>query len=253
LAPSKIELIGLSYSPWTEKARWALDHHQLLYRYREHTMIFGMPLLRWRLRRLTGDITVPALIDGTVRPVRRLMDSWEIALHADRIGQSKKLFPESQMKELARWNELSEKGLSAGRALLCARMHDDPEALREALPPYVPKFMRRPLLVVARIGLNYVVREFAVKEKSLSEHEADLGEVIRSLRKSLSKGKTYLLEEFTYADIAMAAMFQFVNPVSEDYRPLGPATRRCFRHEKLSSEIADLLEWRDRIYRQHRQ
>ena len=30
------ELYGLSYSPWTEKARWALLHHRILFRYVEH-------------------------------------------------------------------------------------------------------------------------------------------------------------------------------------------------------------------------
>ena len=28
-------LWGLSISPWTERTRWALDHHQIHYRYRE--------------------------------------------------------------------------------------------------------------------------------------------------------------------------------------------------------------------------
>jgi glutathione S-transferase len=246
------ELIGLSYSPWTEKARWALDHHKLPYRYREHTMIFGMPLLRWKLHRFIGEVTVPALIDRSGDQVHRLIDSWEIALHADRIGRSKKLFPESQLAELRRWNELSEEGLSAGRALLCARMRDDPEALREALPPYVPGFMRKPLLFIAWIGLSYVVREFETGKKSLTEHEADLREVLQSLRMSLPKGKNYLFGDFSYADIAMAAMFQFVKPVANEYVPLGPATRRVFHHEKVASEFPDLLEWRDQIYQRHR-
>jgi glutathione S-transferase len=245
-------LIGLSYSPWTEKAKWALDHHKLPYSYHEHTMIFGMPLLRWKLRRLTGEVTVPVLIDETVTPVRRLMDSWEIAFHADRIGAGKRLFPESRIKELRRFNELSEKGLSAGRALLCERMRHDPEALREALPPYIPSFVRPPLTFLARIGLNYIVREFETGKKSLAEHESDLREVLKNLRNSLVKGKNYLLDDFSYADIAMAAMLQFVNPVSDTYRPLGAATRRCFTDKKLSSEFSALLKWRDRIYRQHR-
>ncbi len=41
-------LHGLSCSPWTWRARWALDHHRIDYDYREHTPMLG----ERRLRRL---------------------------------------------------------------------------------------------------------------------------------------------------------------------------------------------------------
>ena len=39
------ELIGIRYSPWTEKARWSPDH-RIPYRYTEHLIMLGMPELR---------------------------------------------------------------------------------------------------------------------------------------------------------------------------------------------------------------
>ena len=47
------ELIGIGYSPWTEKARWALDHHGIDYRYSEHLILFGMLPLRIKLGKLS--------------------------------------------------------------------------------------------------------------------------------------------------------------------------------------------------------
>ena len=72
------DLYGIAYSPWTMKARWALDHHKIPYRYREHLILFGMPELRWRLKKPFGDITVPLLVNGGGNSV---MDSFEIARH----------------------------------------------------------------------------------------------------------------------------------------------------------------------------
>src|SRR4051812_4751156 len=54
-------LVGIGFSPWTQKARWALDHHGLGYRYHEHLILFGMPQLHWQMRKWREPLTVPAL------------------------------------------------------------------------------------------------------------------------------------------------------------------------------------------------
>src|SRR6188508_1450752 len=57
-------LVQLYYSPWSERARWALDHHGLAYETVEHVPFLG----EIRLRRIVGKkaarATVPVLIDG---------------------------------------------------------------------------------------------------------------------------------------------------------------------------------------------
>src|SRR5262245_44456729 len=41
-------LLGAFYSPWTERARWALDHHGIAYRFEEHVPVVGELALRRR-------------------------------------------------------------------------------------------------------------------------------------------------------------------------------------------------------------
>ena len=247
------ELTGLAYSPWTEKARWVLDYHRLPYRYREHLMIFDEPFLRWRLRRLCGGITVPALIDRVDGTTYRLADSWEIAQHADQLGTSAKLFPKRNLEAIQRYNALSEMALSSGRALLTGRMKDDREALREALPPFIPALLQRHLLWMARLGLWYIVNGFGTRAKGPIEHEADLREVLLTLRRDLKKSNDdYLLGEFSYADIAMSVTLQFVEPVSDKFKRIGPATRRAWTDPKIAKDFQDLIAWRDRVYAKHR-
>jgi glutathione S-transferase len=36
-----IELVAVPYSPWSEKARWALDHHALPYRETAYQPLIG--------------------------------------------------------------------------------------------------------------------------------------------------------------------------------------------------------------------
>ena len=57
------ELLGLPYSPWSEKARWALDVRHVPYRYRVFQPLIGEPALRFKTRRWTGTVTVPVMTD----------------------------------------------------------------------------------------------------------------------------------------------------------------------------------------------
>ncbi len=108
------ELMGISFSPWSEKARWALDVRRVPYNYRPYQPLLGEPALRWKLGRLTGRVTVPVLTtdDGSV-----LGDSAEIARWADQHGEGPRLFPSEHEAKIAHFIDLSERGLSAWRAL----------------------------------------------------------------------------------------------------------------------------------------
>ena len=54
-------LYGLAYSPWTERARWALDHVGFDYHFQSYIPGISEPRLRMRLRRFRGPVTVPVL------------------------------------------------------------------------------------------------------------------------------------------------------------------------------------------------
>ena len=136
---AKRTLEGLHYSPWTDRALWVLDHHGLDYDYVEHQILFGMPLLRWRMGEWREPLTVPAMVEEGGLVFR---DSLEIARHADELGTKTKLFSQDLDSDaIVRWNEVSERALDAGRALLIGAISADKQAQVEQLPPWVPRML----------------------------------------------------------------------------------------------------------------
>ncbi len=243
------ELIGLSVSPYTEKARWALDHHHFPYRYNEHLVLFGMPALRFKIRRFTGDVTVPVLIDGS----NRLLDSFDIARFADERGSSAKLFPAQHAAALEHFRALSEEGIDAGRAIYLLKLATDREARVESIPPMFPKVLDPVMMPLVSLGIGYISREFGVDAAARSRSEDRLRVVLLRLREELkAAGGSYLLGSFSFADVLMAVVLQMVEPVAQAYMPLGKATRHCLMAEPLRSEFADLVKWRDELYQKHR-
>lgn len=241
------ELVGLSYSPWTEKARWALDHHRISYRYAEHVPMLGEPLLRWKARRPTGKVTVPLFVDGGA-PV---MDSFAIARHVEPRGRGAPLVPYEQLGPIEAWNARSERALAAARGLIVARTARSERAKEEALPPIIPRSMRPSLTSVATMGLTFFRLKYDLDEAGEDERRGVIAEHLRALREGL-RGRPHLLDGFTYADITMAAALQAVRPVDARYIRLRPATREAWTDPQLASEFADLVEWRDALYASHR-
>jgi glutathione S-transferase len=125
------ELLGLPYSPWTEKARWALDARGVPYEFRHYQPLLGEPALRAKLRRLRGRVSVPVLTDDAGAVVG---DSADIARWADGRGEGPTFFPAEHADAIAEWVALSERALAAGRALALARVLEDDEALLELVP-----------------------------------------------------------------------------------------------------------------------
>src|SRR5262245_14984315 len=110
--------VALPYSPWSLKAKWALDHQHIRYRYVNYLPMLGEPILRAATGRWRGTISVPWLftedesIDG----------SFAIARWADAHGTGQTLFPAGRDADIARWEERSEAMLSAARPLVGERM-----------------------------------------------------------------------------------------------------------------------------------
>lgn len=245
-----ITLVGLQNSPWNEKARWALDHHRIAYRYEEHLLIFGMPWLRLRLGMPFGEVTVPALI----APDAKLVDSMAIGIHADQIGSAQALFPREHRETIERFNLMSEAFLDAGRALMMDQLRRDREGQADALPAFVPRALRKPLHGIAMLGLKYIDLEFGVTRKSVGEREAAMRKLLLDFRQALS-GKDYLAgDRFTFADIALAGALHSALPAADAFLPLPikASIRRCWTRATLIGEFKDLFEWRDRLYAKHR-
>jgi glutathione S-transferase len=245
------ELLALPYSPWSEKARWALDVRGVPYRYRHYQPLLGELELRIKTRRLRGAVTVPVLTDERGRVYD---DSEQIARFADAHGAGPTLFPSGRDGEIARWVALSERALSAGRVLSLQRQLQDDEALAEM----VPRNLRRSLGALAprlgEFGIRRTLRKYRTGARSLAEHRTVLRGALEELRAALASSRSApktLLETFSFADIAAAQMLGFVSPPSSGLK-LGPASARGFTDAELAREYADLIAWRDALYAAHR-
>jgi glutathione S-transferase len=240
------ELVALPVSPWSEKARWALDHHRVPYTYREYVPMLFEPWLRARLKKPFGLVSVPVLFaEGKV-----VRDSFAIARYADSVGSGASLFPASRMSDIVAWNERSEAALSAGRVVALRRMRETPGAGGEALPRFVPDTLRPVLGGGTSVVLGFLQRKYAAGASEAGVVET-IGAALEGLRGALN-GRAYLLEELSYADIAMAMVVQVVRPVRDGSVPLGPALREAWSIGELGERFGDLVAWRDALYAKHR-
>jgi glutathione S-transferase len=240
-------LVAAWFSPWSERARFALDHHRIDYVEEEYTPMLGEPLLRLRTRVFRGRLSVPVLFhEGRV-----IRDSVEIARHAERVGSGAPLFPSGAEAEIARYVELATGLMEAGRVVSMPRMIRDPAVGRESLPPALPAPLRAALSPFVGMGTAYVARKYRVSAFPLDETRATIRRALEQLRTAL-RGRSTLLADFTFADIAAAVALTVVRPVEHPVMPLGPAMRAAFTEPALADEFGELLEWRDRLYAERR-
>jgi glutathione S-transferase len=243
------ELVAIPYSPWSEKARWALDHHAIPYRESEYTPMLSEPALRARLGKWRGKISIPILLSESGRSIQ---DSFAIAHHAEELSQgTPALFPAAFEAEIVRWNERSEAALAAGRALVTERVLQDPAAKREALPK-MPDAAKALMTPIADLGAGFLRRKYKFGARVEAERRTS-DQVFQELQTALEESGDYLVGgQFSYADICMATALQMVRPVTDEYIRLGPATRLAWTDDLLASKFPTLLAWRDGIYQKHR-
>lgn len=243
-----VTLIGLAYSPWTEKARWALEHHGIPYQYEEHLILFGLPRLAWATRTSPLRATVPVLLT----PEGAIFDSFAIARWASRNGGTgASLFPAREEAEISAWNARSERACEAGRVCVTAKVLADPDAQVEALPDFIPRFSRRALRGMARFGAAYLKWEFDYHERDVAQARERLRGIYQELRAALGGRETILPDGFSMADIAMGVTLQWISPRAQGRARLKPATRKAWSDPELAREFADLVEWRDRLFDRH--
>jgi glutathione S-transferase len=240
-------LYGLTQSPWTEKARWALEHHTIAYRYHEHVPVLGEILLRMKARsRPRGTkASVPLLVDAE----QVLPSSLAIARHADTLGGTKPLFPSGRESEVERWADVSDRMLGAGRARVLAGLRANRAAQLEALPPFIPGLLRPLMAPMAVTAAMFLGKKHAVPRDADAEAERVLRPALDDVRKALGD-RTTLLDGFTFADVAIAASLQVVLPRAR--APFGPGTRSIWENAALAREYGDLLAWRDAVYAKYR-
>lgn len=239
-------LVALSYSPWSEKARWALDHHRLPYDEVGFVPVLGTPWLKIVSGRVFGRASVPTLLDDDGQAY---VDSLVIARHADGLGQGTRLFPAGADEAIAGYVELSESMLSACREICMPRMGADPDAAYEATPAVIP-FRRAMATTSVKLAGFLIGRKYKVGD-DLEHSTSVMRQGLQTLRERLA-GRATLLPQFSFADIAMAAALQWVTPLPQATRPIGEHLARVLSQPALAAEFADLIDWRDRLYATHR-
>lgn len=245
------ELLGIPFSPWSEKARWALDVRAVPYRYRIYQPLLGEPELRLKTRRWRGTVSVPIMTDAQGKVYD---DSAKIARFAAAHGQGPELFPAQHEAAIAHWIELSERALSAGRALSLQRQLEDDEALAEMVPRKLRRMLGSWAARVGEAGIRRTLRKYDGPARSNAEHARDLRGALDELRASLDGSRASpktLLGGFSFADIAAAQILAFVSPPTFGLK-LGKASRRGFTYHELALQYADLIAWRDALYETHR-
>ena len=239
-------LYAASYSPWSEKARWALDHADVAFVEVAYTPLLSEASFRFKRGSLKGAVSIPTLL-GADGPIS---DSLLIARWADGQGDGS-LFPEAHMEEIEEWNYRCEAALSAGRILATRRVAGSEAARREALPAPLRGALYPFFAPLADLGIAFLTRKYGFGEASSESAE-------QAIRKTLEAGRSAIVREgghpvgdrFTFADIALANSLHFVSPHAS--LRMGEATRACFTQPALAHEFADLLAWRDACYEAHR-
>jgi len=246
MAPT-LTLIELSYSPWSERARWALDHHHLLYRRIFHEPVIGERKLRRLVGPRPGRYTVPVLLTGE----EVLTESWDIASYADRVGASTPLIPKASEAAVRDWVEQADRAMAAGRAIFSLRLLGSGPARDETLPAKVPRWLRPLSRPFTWLGVRWFVHKYGLSAYEPARALALVRTFFDAVRAALTRGD-YLLGSFGYADIVAAGALQSISPVADEYIKLGKASRAIWTDAALMAEYADLVAWRDRLYARHR-
>lgn len=232
-----MELVHIPYSPWSERARWALDHCRIPWASIVYTPVVSEPGLRLRLRQVGGRVSVPILFtDDEV-----FRDSFEIARFVDRTADG---FVGPRAEAV---NELAEQALAAGRALAGLRVLADPEAIAGSVPAHL-----RRLGPVARLAAGdtwkRILRKYDPQQQPASVHREALIAALDAIGERIQGA--YVGRTFGYADIAAASALDFVVPWQE--APLEPAVRRAWTDPELAERFHALVLWRDTLRSCHR-
>ncbi len=243
-------LLHLPMSPWSERARWALDTKRVPYTTERYQPLLG-ELHLWRLRRgHPGPVSVPVLVREDGPP---LCDSVEIAKWADARGSGPSLFPADRLDEIGALVALADRAADAGRARALRRMAASEVALQEQVPDWLAwggAASRR----LARFGVERLLAKYRGEADGVARTQL-LG-ALDELREWLERGSVVdgakvLLGQFTFADIAAAQALAFVRP-PEGALPLGPGSREAYTDPYVAAVSEDLLAWRDALYARFR-
>jgi len=224
---AKLELIELYPSPWSERARWALEWKRVPYARRAYQPLAGEA----ELRSSTGISTVPVLLaDGEVVGDSDAALAWLEAHHPSPalVPQDPRLRAQVRAWEIAATETLA----PAGRLVMIGRWK-------------------------AR-GVQPLADHFAAKYGWSPAEEARLQRLLDALVADLARAvasSPYLVGDgFTRADLTVASMLAgLIGLPPDDLFALDASMRAMFGVLREDDPaLAPLRTWRDGLYRRHR-
>lgn len=225
-------LVHISYSPWSLKARLALDLAGLAHERREYLSVVHEPWLRARTGRWTGKVTIPVMIT----PRGSLDDSLSIAAA---VLKDTPLWPDDQA--VRAWDAWSESLLSLGRLHTTHAVADDAEALRASLPGFARKLGPVGMLV-GRAGVSYLLAKYP---QQVDDLVGEMAPLLAQLDDALDGRRFLVGDRLSYADVSAAVGLSFVQaPMA---LRLEAASRRHWQVPALADAHPGLLRWRDRV------
>jgi glutathione S-transferase len=237
-------LYGINYSPWTERARWALHHHGIDYRYREYVPFLGEPVIRWLYRGVDGKPSVP-LLKG---PGVGIGDSWEILEWAATHGAGASL--RCAEEEVFAWYDKLDRMIDLLRVRVTRDTLGDAAALTEAASAVTPRFAARAFKPVAARGARHIANKYGFESAGdPDESRRDIERVLQDVSDSLA-GDYLVGDSFSAADLIAATAIHGIEPLA-GYPTLGPETRRMWSDAMLATRFPELLTWRDEMYARH--
>jgi glutathione S-transferase len=222
-----LELLELYVSPWSERARWALDWKGVRYARREYLPIADEE----ELRQKTGLSTVPVLFaDGAV------------------IGDSNAALEWLEEK-------IPEPALLPREPRARAQVRAWEIAASEAIAPAGRLVM---ITGLRKRGIEPLASHFASKYGWTEQRAAEGGRLVDGFLRDLTRavaGSRYLVgEQFTRADLTVACMLgPLLGFPPDDLFEVDPGMRTMFGlPNKGDAALAPLHAWREAIYRAHR-
>ncbi|MGB3621326.1 MAG: glutathione S-transferase N-terminal domain-containing protein [Ketobacter sp.] len=242
-------LIGMPVSPATKRVCWALDFADIPYHFEEYLPQITTSWVRLRSGQFSGPVSVPVLLGkGGIK----LLDSWDIALRAHHDRPQAGLIPDAHREAVAQMNTLSEQIFYAGRILALDRVLADNHALLDLFPSLIPGWCRRPMLPVMRNTIGAIQKKYADPGSTEQDQIKKLDNALSQVRARLD-GKAYVLTDgFGYADMTIIAALQVIRPYQPDNSQPQSAYEKAWSCETLATQYGDLLQWRDRIYKEKR-
>lgn len=243
----EIVFYSLPYSPWSEKARWALDFHQIDYREENVTPVVDNLKFKFSARRPLKKVTYPIL----KLSYDYIFDSLEIVKWAEKNMKGKSIIDFADYSKIKKWNDFSDELLNLIRyqTLIKAKLN------WEILPPPIrlskktPQFLSREIVKTNKWGIEFILKKYPVED--VYQLDSLIREKLNYLETELC-GKDYLLDQFSYADIAVSVCLQLFDPPDLKILKINPGMKAMFKDNPYIEEFPYLFRWRNNLYQNWR-